>query len=467
MDNIKLSLVSNTGLLLASKPESADDTQQILASGLISAILTYAREIQHEDLQSLTYHDRTVVFMQFQDFVFVVETIGEAFELSERQSRQLLEQVRLSAGSLLIERSPESLTHGEAALILEHCFHDINSLNLILTKHPLRTLQPEYILIYHSEEGMKIHNSEIEREYKISISRIIDKYIKKIELDHTFHSFVALIPEHKKTFYIVFKTDGNATEVGYFSFPQELDYTIFRIYPRLEDLINEISKNNFHINLNELFNILLNYEDEGNRFSRTDLSEISLSSLFNVLEENLDMVLFNLFSGNPMYIVGDKPVVKILIDTLSIFTQHLSYDVVDWLRIENIHTIPKSYLREGIIGMSKEIYEKLKNSTDIDSNIIIINLEDETVIGDEELFFRLDFLDEIKNEDPTRISVLIFQELKKLVSFSYILTSLISLDDDPNVFVDNITSQFPDSPNLIEVVKKLALKRNKLLGFTF
>ena len=32
MDNIKLSLVSDAGLLLASKPESADDTQEILDS---------------------------------------------------------------------------------------------------------------------------------------------------------------------------------------------------------------------------------------------------------------------------------------------------------------------------------------------------------------------------------------------------------------------------------------------------
>ena len=156
MDNIKLSLVSNAGLLLASKPESADDTQEILASGLISAIITYAKEVHHEELQSISYHDRTISFVQFQKFVFIVETLDKEFTFSERQSKQLLEQINLSAFSLLDGKDSDLITEGEAQLILEHCFHDINSLNIILTRYPLKSLIPEIFTIQHRVKGVEI-----------------------------------------------------------------------------------------------------------------------------------------------------------------------------------------------------------------------------------------------------------------------------------------------------------------------
>ncbi|MCK5409218.1 MAG: hypothetical protein KAJ30_03050, partial [Candidatus Heimdallarchaeota archaeon] len=292
MDNIKLSLVSDAGLLLASKPESADDTQEILASGLISAIITYAKEVHHEELQSISYHDRTISFVQFQKFVFIVETLDEEFTFSERQSKQLLEQIKLSAFSLLDGKDSDLITEGEAQLILEHCFHDINSLNIILTRYPLRSLIPEIFTIQHRVKGVEILENRADSAYHKSVAQIIDRNILNVNQEIKVHSFLSLIPEHKKTFYVIFSTDGFATKVGYFIIPQELDYTLFRIYPMLKRLVKSYTGSRQNFDFIDLLVELQEFEDLGNKFSMIDLEEISLTTLSKMANRDLDVVLF-------------------------------------------------------------------------------------------------------------------------------------------------------------------------------
>ena len=61
MRSLQLSLVTSSGILLASKPEAYAETQQILATSLISAIITFAKEVHRQELQSISYHIRTSV----------------------------------------------------------------------------------------------------------------------------------------------------------------------------------------------------------------------------------------------------------------------------------------------------------------------------------------------------------------------------------------------------------------------
>ncbi|MHA1802107.1 MAG: hypothetical protein ACTSWJ_10245, partial [Candidatus Heimdallarchaeaceae archaeon] len=77
MLNIKISLVTSSGLLLASKPESVDDTQQILATGLMTALISFSKEVHHRELQAISYHDRKISFLRIFDFVLIVETLAE------------------------------------------------------------------------------------------------------------------------------------------------------------------------------------------------------------------------------------------------------------------------------------------------------------------------------------------------------------------------------------------------------
>ncbi|MHA1258424.1 MAG: hypothetical protein ACTSRO_02085 [Candidatus Heimdallarchaeaceae archaeon] len=72
MFNIKLSLVTSSGLLLASKPEIEDDTRQILATGLVTALISFSKEVHQRELQSISYNDRTVSFLRFEEFVIIL-----------------------------------------------------------------------------------------------------------------------------------------------------------------------------------------------------------------------------------------------------------------------------------------------------------------------------------------------------------------------------------------------------------
>ncbi|MHA1200817.1 MAG: hypothetical protein ACTSQF_15985, partial [Candidatus Heimdallarchaeaceae archaeon] len=93
MRSLQLSLVTASGLLLASKPESADDTQQILATSLISAIITFAKEVHRQELQSISYHDKSISFVEVHDFIFIMETKVEETFFSDRQLAQILGQI--------------------------------------------------------------------------------------------------------------------------------------------------------------------------------------------------------------------------------------------------------------------------------------------------------------------------------------------------------------------------------------
>ena len=81
-------------MLLASKPEVVDYTNQILATGLVTALISFSKEVHHRELQSISYHDRTVSFIRVHDFVLILETIDEESTLTEDTLKQLLEKYK-------------------------------------------------------------------------------------------------------------------------------------------------------------------------------------------------------------------------------------------------------------------------------------------------------------------------------------------------------------------------------------
>ena len=89
MRSLQLSLVTSSGLLLASKPEIVDDTKSILATSLISAIITFAKEVHRQELQSISYYDKNISFVEVYDFIFILETKVEETIFSDRQLSQI------------------------------------------------------------------------------------------------------------------------------------------------------------------------------------------------------------------------------------------------------------------------------------------------------------------------------------------------------------------------------------------
>ncbi len=263
---------------------------------------------------------------------------------------------------------------------------------------------------------------------------------------------------------MIFSTDGFTSQVGYFIIPQELDYTVFRIYPMLERLIKSYTGSRQNFEFIDLLVELQEFEDFGNKFSIIDLDEISLSTLSNMTSKDFDIVLFAALSGNPIYVVGDKSVSRLIIDTLSIFTQHLSFNVVDWITEDDLSKVDFNILVRGIVGMSSSTYQSILPLIHNKEIITVINLEEDKITGPSASSYFIKLIEKIKNEDPTKASVIIFHELKKLVSLAYIITSKVMNDrEDTQTLLKELSTQFPYPASFIEKSLNLAKQRNKLL----
>ncbi len=422
MQELQLSLVTSSGILLASKPETMDETKQVLASGLISAILTFAREVHQEDLQSLSYFDRNVSFARVYEFIIIVETIVEGDTFSERQLKQLLEQIKLSASPLLEERDPNTLSFGEAALILEHCFHDINSLQLFFAKNPLLDAEPSKVTIMHKEQGYDFVEKVGAGKHIGYLASMVYNNKEILSLQNKLVGSIFLLPEQKYTVFTVISQKGNLTEIGILRFPRELDFTLFRMYPILEEKIDQLSKQDV-TDVLDVLDLIQKIDDPGIRFSNIELEDISLAFLSNVVESNLEKALYAVITGRPVYVIGARSTVRLVIDILSVFTQHFSINIHDWITIEDIEQKRNYNDKTKICGMTAEVFEKIKLTNSIESNAAIINLNTGLIEGEYDSTYFFDILEAKKNEDIEKTSVLIFHELRKLVSMAYILTS--------------------------------------------
>jgi len=328
MQELQLSLVSSAGILLASKPESMDETKQVLASGLISAILTFAREVHQEDLQSLSYFDRNVSFVRVHEFILIVETIVEEDSFSERQLRQLLEQIKLSSLPLLEDRDPHSVSFGEAELILEHCFHDINSLQLFFTKNPLLNAEPSKVKILHKSDGYEIIEKIGSGTHIGYLASAIHNNVDVLRKQRNLVGAIFLLPEQKYTVFAVISREENISDIGILRFPRELDYTLFRLYPILDEKIIQLADESF-TDVLDVLDQIQKIEDPGIRFSSIELEDLSLAFLMNAIEKNLEKALYSVITGQPVYVIGARSTVRLVVDIFSVFTQHFSINIHD------------------------------------------------------------------------------------------------------------------------------------------
>jgi len=465
MQELKLSLVTSSGLLLASKPEDIDETKEVLASGLISAILSFAKEVHDQELQSLSYFDRTVSFVGIHEFVIIVESKIDEKSFSERQLKRLLEQIKLSSETLLEERDPDTLSYGEAALILEHCFHDINNLQLFFVKKPLISSEPFQFSIVHQEKGWKVIDKVGKGSIIGSLANKINSKIQKLSENRNLQSFIILLPEEKSVVLLILKTDGKQTEVGVLKIPREFDYSLFRLFPIIKETIHQKSSTQVQYDMLDILDFIQQIEDPGIRFYRIDIEELSLVFLFKAIERNIAQVVYSIIVGDPVYVVGDRLSVRLVIDTLSIFLQHLSSDTRDWVTVDEIIRDENLISDSKLFGMSFSTYETLLNMNKITKKETIVNLETGRVNGEDESHYFFSILNENKNSDIEKTSVLIFQELRKLIDMVFIITSF-SLDKEEKAKqkLRELVEYSPFPPNFTKKAVELAKKCNSLLS---
>ncbi|MCE7749096.1 MAG: hypothetical protein GPJ51_11905 [Candidatus Heimdallarchaeota archaeon] len=463
MRSLQLSLVTSSGILLASKPEILTEMQHILASSLISAIITFAKEVHRQELQSISYHDKNISFVQIYEFIIIIETKVEETLFSDRQLAQIIEQIRISAEPLLSKRDPDLLSEGEAALILEHTLHDISNLPLFFAKNPLISSEPLlFSLVKFDETDIEIIETVGKKEDANEILDMLTKYNLNAEFEGELSGILLLTPEKKNSALVIVDAQGPQTVLGILIFPRELDYIAFRIFPLIQDKLKIISEQDNQLEMLEILDLIQNIEDPGNHFSTVDIEDLSLSFLKNAIGNKLDTILYPVITEENVIIVGDKLTSRMVIDTLSIFNQHITLDIIQW--VDEKIDVNEVNLDKGIFGMPLNQFKKLSSTGKIPDKTTIVNLIDGEIKGNKEGTHFITLLDKLKDQDLDKASVVIFNELRKLVSMAYIITSFSLYDKEQSEMLFRNLFQHSGFPaSFVNKATELALKRNPLL----
>ncbi|MCE7741477.1 MAG: hypothetical protein GOP50_03375 [Candidatus Heimdallarchaeota archaeon] len=465
MQSLQLSLVTASGLLLASKPESADDTQQILATSLISAIITFAKEVHRQELQSISYHDKNISFAEVHDFIFIMETKVEETFFSDRQLAQILEQIQLSASPMLEGRDETLISEGEAELILEHVLHNIFNLPLFFSKNPLRESEPfVFSLIHFDETDTEIIESVGKKEETIETLNMIIQHRLTYDFDKKLTGMLLFVPQKKTSELVIIEKAEMRTNVGILKFKPDLDHTVFRLFPLIEEKLRILTDQDYNFEMLDILDIIQNMEDPGNHFTHTDVEELSLAFLSTAIPRQISDVLYSVISGRKVLLAGDKLTVKLAIDTLSMFNQHLAVKVQSWITIQEDAISALTELDTSLCGMNIGTFNQLDLSKAEYKDLMKINLLEGTVKGQQQSEYFFGLFEKSVNEDITKTAIKIFNELRKLVSMSYIITSfsLYSKEQAEPLFGNLFEhSGFPSS--FVDKAIELAIKRNPLL----
>jgi hypothetical protein len=463
MLNIKISLVTSTGILLASKPEAVDDTRQILATGLMTALISFSKEVHHRELQSISYHDRTVSFIRVHDFVLILETIDEESTLTEHNLTQLLEKLKACTSPLLEGADPNAITEGEASIILDRCLQDIQLLNLSISEQPLKTAEISYFTIIHSDKGWEIKDKVGSGSHIPMIALMLDTLNAQERYKDQIGGLLTYLEDEKSIAYTVIESVGNVSKVGVLKFPQSMNLVLFRLHNLMNKELDTLGEDK---NMEEILNGLIEVDDPGNRLSKLNLEDLSPTFLDRTISKNFEKAIFSAIVGDPIYVVGDKPTVKLVIDSLSIFTQHLQTSVNLWISEEDLTKNGKCDLHARLCGMSTSLFNKLLESGQITETDTNIKLEVSRVFGEKSSTHFKKLFDTVKRLSIAEVVTKIVHDLEKLVNLALNLTSLALFDKEKaKAKFKSLSSSGGYSANFFKKAMELAVKRNPLIDY--
>ncbi|MHA1200009.1 MAG: hypothetical protein ACTSQF_11830, partial [Candidatus Heimdallarchaeaceae archaeon] len=378
---------------------------------------------------------------------------------------QILGQIHHSASHLLKDRDEALISEGEAELILEHVRHDIFNLPLFFSKNPLRDSEPSvYSLIHFDETDTEIIESVGKKEDALDTLNMIIQHRLTYDFDKKLTGILLFVPQKKTTELVVIERAEMRTNVGLLRFKPDLDHTVFRLFPLIEEKLRILSSQDYNFEMLDILDILQNMEDKGNHFTHTNIEELSLSFLSTAIPRQLNDVLYSVITGRKVLLIGDKLTVKLAVDTLSMFNQHLAIKVQSWLNKKEDAIKALTELDTSLCGMNIETFNQLDLSKTEYKDLMIINLLEGTVKGHQQSEYFSGLLEKNVNEDITKTALKMFNELRKLVSMSYIITSfsLYSKEQAEPLFGNLFElSGFPTS--FVDKAIELAIKRNPLL----
>ncbi len=464
MFDVKLSLVTSSGLLLATKPATSDETKQILATGLMTALISFSKEVHQRELQSISYHDRTVSFLKVHDFVLIIETIDEETPITEEQLSKLLQQVKNSVSPLLEEMDPNTLTEGEADLIIEKCLQDLYQLQFSLAEQPLKTSTVTSFIMTHSQKGWEIIEKQGSGSHIPMIALMLDTHKANSKFKNKMQGIITALPEENCSTFTIIDTDGEKSRIGILKIPREFDLALFRLYPVLQRMLEIISEKKDKYSMEEILFTIKDLDDPGNRLSHINIEDLSTSFLDRTVGKNLERALYSAVTADEIFVVGDKPTVKLVIDTLSIFTQHIQTSVNVWVTTEDIRNDSKCDFSSKICGMSPAIYKQLLENGFIDEDSTKIDLEARRVTGEKSSSFFKKLFDTVKKLRIEEVVTKMSNELEQIASAAVNVTSFALVDKKQGFNkMKGYSNEAGLSAGVVQKILDLAVKINPLL----
>ena len=293
---------------------------------------------------------------------------------------------------------------------------------------------------------------------------MIIKHRLTYDFDKKLTSILLFVPQKKTSELIVIEKDEMRTNVGFLKFRPELDHTVFRLFPLIEEKLRILSEQDLRFEMLDILDIIQNIEDPGNHFARIDIEDLSLGFLSTVIINQLDEVLYSVITGKKVLLVGDKLTVKLAVDTLAMFNQHLAIKVISW--INNKDEVEKT-LKEldiGLYGMNLDTFSSLNLPKDKLKDLTVVNLIEGTVKGHQASHHFFNIFQEYEHEEITKAAIKIFNELRKLVSMSYIITSFsLYTKEQVEPLFSNLFEHSGFSSSFVNKAIELSIKRNPIL----
>ncbi|MCF2143367.1 MAG: hypothetical protein K9W42_06660 [Candidatus Heimdallarchaeota archaeon] len=450
---LRTSLIGKSGKFIAGTPKEMDIKQQLLTSGLISAILEFSKSVNQQEIQSIKFQNHTTSFVDLQEFFLIVDL---ADDIESKAKEQLLKNLQKNAQELLKNRTEEDVSLGEGDLILEEILNGTIPSFFGLKGQSFFKKKIGTFTIFHKKIGFETANVRNKKVFAENLAAVIDKGLKGLPPLGSEELLTAFLPDRIKgaTYYLTLTKKENKSRVWTLETTYSNSMELFKQKRLLDKRLRELRRKKPKLTINKLL-AELNEGEIPQTKKKFDPEYFSLNFLDKNVK-NIERAIFPLVTDAPVLVVGERPAVKIVINTLLIFTQHLLPDVIEWLTTENTIAL-------NITGMAAEKYAVMKEEGLIDKHITTINLDEGKVYGKETSSYFNKLYTKVKKISPVVAYAVIGNELEKLTKNAIALNELLLLPREKAQEEFAKLKEENTSEARFAKVKKLACSRNPFL----
>ncbi|MHA2250255.1 MAG: hypothetical protein ACXAD7_07830 [Candidatus Kariarchaeaceae archaeon] len=365
---LNIKIVSKTGLTLAEFPAEEDVTKSQLAGGIMSALISFSKEVHNRDLESLSFGDKTIYFMPIHDFIIIAELDSEIDSIIVSE---ITKELRNNARILLEGHTVDTLSLQDASYITNELANIVHSIEIMIE---YGKLSKRYIIANPTFVSMELVKSgdtfviqnPIGNEQSVrSISQMIITGLATVDTI-SLRCGVLKIPNLNMAAFVIARYNPEKIDVGGIIVAMEEIETLIALNQILQDLTKQhIKANGFQ--MKQLLDYLVeNAQVEKIALEDTKTEFISFSTLQKNVK-NLEKALYCVANQEKVVVIGEPVEAKIIINSLALFTAHQPSKIVEWMENED-------EIDFHIAGMSKVKCDSLLEKNILGEQTTMIDL---------------------------------------------------------------------------------------------